>query len=361
MTHRANGPEGASAGGCGPARTRSLSRARARLGPYQLLGEENTLVDVGDGLSDEEDEDSRGLMEQDRKRRSMAHLQAKPYDDASDEDTEPAGVGAHGPGQGQGDPETYGNEDDDDGREHASEEDDRSRPRRHVGGEGHNREEEASSRIEKGTEDEDDSLVLRSFLRDMRTSLRGVSSKQDSQHSMIVDLGNQLREETAGRRRDVSAISKRFENLHICRCSEEEEAHRDENLKNCRFRTDCHISEGSTGSGTYTMGSISGGGSVCSSSPQAEAPGEVPDAGGGERKAPRLAEQGARPRDSTPSSAEGLLGVQTIPAQASGPVSQGCPIEHTGPRCRGCRSESSAAEQPRTPGVFLFCRSLDTS
>lgn len=47
VTHRATGPEGsdAEAGGCGPARTRSLSRARARLGPYQLPEEESTLVD----------------------------------------------------------------------------------------------------------------------------------------------------------------------------------------------------------------------------------------------------------------------------------------------------------------------------
>lgn len=191
-------------------------------------------------------------MEEDRRRRSMAHLQAmmdaataeerawsleresgrradqeqegeyrfreEPYEGASDEDTKPAGVGAHGPGQG--DPEAYGDEDDD-GRESASEEDDKSRRRRHFGGEGHNRE-EANSRTEKGTEEEGDSLELWSFLRDMRTSLRGISSKQDSQHSMIVDLGNQLREETAERRRDVSAIKKRFENLKISKYSEEE-------------------------------------------------------------------------------------------------------------------------------------------
>lgn len=69
----------------------------------------------------------------------------------------------------------------------------------------------------RSAEEEEEGHALRSFLRDMRTSLRGISTKQDSQHSMIVYLGGQLREETAESRRDVSAINKRFEDLHISR------------------------------------------------------------------------------------------------------------------------------------------------
>lgn len=115
--------------GSGPARHRSFSRARTRLGPYQPPEES------GEGAEGQsEAEDSRGLLEPDRKRQSMAKLQAMmdaaaaeerawsneesgrhldqvlgrrggeddggagpPSIYASEEDTEPAGEAAQGP------------------------------------------------------------------------------------------------------------------------------------------------------------------------------------------------------------------------------------------------------------------------
>lgn len=69
----------------------------------------------------------------------------------------------------------------------------------------------------QSTSDTDEDATLKSFLQDMRRSLRGISEKQDDQHGMTISLGNKPNVEAAERRRDVQMLNARFENLSLDR------------------------------------------------------------------------------------------------------------------------------------------------
>lgn len=56
----------------------------------------------------------------------------------------------------------------------------------------------------RGSDDEDTSM--RRFMRSLKQSLRGISTKQDAQHEMITDLRDKLEAEAATRTSEIQRL-----------------------------------------------------------------------------------------------------------------------------------------------------------